>query len=94
MNRIAQQLETGQRLFRLLMTIADRLPHDLVTGLRTRPADGHEAEVAQAIVFAAVAGPVPLTEADIDLLITTIARAGEDTTVAHVVEQCRFAPPA
>jgi len=87
----AQQQAAGRGLFRLLVTLTDRLPQDFVEALRARLAGGHEVEVAQAIVFAAVAGPVPLTERDIDLLIATLAGAGEDTTMALVIERRSFA---
>ncbi|MGW3894018.1 hypothetical protein ACWD6L_02375 [Micromonospora profundi] len=90
-HRSAQQQAAGRELFRLLVTLTDRLPQDFVEELRARLTGGHEVEVAQAIVFAAVAGPVPLTERDIDLLIATLAGAGEDTTMARVIERCSFA---
>ena len=87
---------TATRPFdRLLGRLGGCLCDDFVADLRTRLAEGHVAEVANAVVFAAVAGPVALTGPEIDLLITTLAGHGEDTTMAKTIRragrnrQCR-----
>ncbi|GID32272.1 hypothetical protein [Paractinoplanes brasiliensis] len=76
---------------RLLGDLAGRLPDDFRTELGHRLADGHVIEVAHAIVFAAVASPAALSEAEAGLLISTLADAGEDTGLARAV---RPAEPA
>ncbi|MCO8275553.1 hypothetical protein M1L60_33710 [Actinoplanes sp. TRM 88003] len=78
-------------LCRLLRDLVGRLPDDLRTELGHRLADGHVIEVAHAIVFAALASPAALSEAEAGLLVTMLAEAGEDTGLARAV---RPAEPA
>jgi hypothetical protein len=87
---------TATRHFHQLLSGLDgHLCDDFVADLRTRLAEGHVAEVANAVVFAAVAEPVALTGPEIDLLIATLAGQGENTTMARTIKragrprQCR-----
>lgn len=73
----------------LLGRLGGRLGDDFVADLRARLAGGHVVEVAHAVVFAAVAGPVALTGPEIDLLIGTLARHGENTTMAGTIGRAR-----
>ena len=70
-------------LCRLIRDLSGRLPDDFRAELGHRLADGHVIEVAHAIVFAAVASPTALSQAEAWLLITTLADAGEDTGLAR-----------
>jgi hypothetical protein len=75
----------------LLGSLGGHLCDHFVADLRTRLAEGHVVEVANAVVFAAVATPVALTDAEIDLLITTLAGHGEATAMAETIRRaaCR-----
>ena len=74
-------------LHQLVSGLGGPLCDDFVADLRTRLAGGHVAEVAHAVVFAAVALPVALTGPEIDLLIATLAGHGEDTTMARTIRR-------
>lgn len=50
-------------------------------------------EVAHAIVFAAVARPMALNGTEIELLITTLAGAGEETAMARTIQRAGQTPP-
>ena len=89
-HRMPQPAEVGDELLRLLLSLVGRLPDDLITALRTRLAGNHTVEVAHAIVFAAVAGPVPLADAEADLLIATLAGAGHSTRMAKAVNRAEL----
>jgi hypothetical protein len=78
---------TERDFLRLLDGIVGHLPSELAARLRMRLAGGHVVEVADAVVFAAVAGPVALTGAQIDLLITTLAGAGRETTMVLTIQR-------
>jgi hypothetical protein len=83
------QTVAARRFDQLLGRLGDRLCDDFVADLRTRLTEGHVAEVAKAIVFAAVAGPVALTDPEIDLLIATLAGHGEEPTMAKTIRRSR-----
>ncbi|MBY8874501.1 hypothetical protein K7640_21985 [Micromonospora sp. PLK6-60] len=85
MIRMTQPGEPGTDLFRLLRALAGRLPEELVAALGKRLAGNHPVEVAHAIVFAAVAGPVPLTDSEADVLIATLTAAGQNVGMAKAV---------
>ena len=72
---------------RLLLRMAGRLPDELITEARRWLAGGELVEIAQAVVFAAVAVRVGLTEAEVTLLTETLASAGEDIDALADVER-------
>ncbi|MEU8821861.1 hypothetical protein [Actinoplanes sp. NPDC048796] len=81
----SQHTATDHEFRRFLESLDGRLPAEFVAGLRARMAGGHVAEVAHAVVFAAVAGPTALSDAEIDLLIATLAGADEDATMTQAI---------
>jgi hypothetical protein len=86
-----QHLVPAPHLQQLLGSLGGHLCDDFVADLRARLADGHVVEVANAVVFAAVATPVALTGPEIELLITTLAGHGEATAMAETIRRaaCR-----
>ncbi|MEV4629428.1 hypothetical protein AB0J90_24510 [Micromonospora sp. NPDC049523] len=76
----------------LLLRVAVRLPDGLVTQARQWLAEGRAVEVAQAVVFGAIAGRVALTEADVTLLGGVLAEAGEETEAVDDVPRGMPAP--
>jgi hypothetical protein len=86
-HQLAQRTEAARRLARLLGRVGAHLPADVAAALRTRLAAGHLAEVAHAVVFAAVARTVTLTDPDVDLLIATLAGHGEGTAMAEAINR-------
>lgn len=61
----------------LLLRMAGVVPDDLLSEARTWLAAGESGDVAQALVFAVVAGQFPVTEAEADLLIQELAATGQ-----------------
>jgi len=88
------QTMATRRLDRLLGRLGGHLCDDFVAELRTRLTEGHVTEVANAVVFAAVAEPVALTGPEIDLLIATLAGHGEQTTMAKTIRRSGRDQPA
>ncbi|MFI7604244.1 hypothetical protein ACIBTV_03885 [Micromonospora sp. NPDC049366] len=71
----------------LLLRMSGRLPDELTTAARRWLADGELVEIAQSVLFSALAGRVPMTEGDLSLLSTTLAEAGEDTEALADIER-------
>jgi len=76
---------------RFLESLDGRFPDEFVAGLRARMAGGHRAEVAHAVAFAAIAEATALTDTEIDLLIATLTRAGQETSMAQAIPRPRLA---
>ncbi|WP_250005135.1 hypothetical protein [Actinoplanes sp. M2I2] len=89
----AQHTATTRHLHQLLGSLHGRLCGGFVADLRSRLTGGHVVEVAHAVVFAAVAEAVALTDSDIDLLIATLAGHGEDTAMAETIKRAGRARP-
>ncbi|WP_436535624.1 hypothetical protein [Actinoplanes sp. HUAS TT8] len=71
----------------LLLRAAGRLPDELVATARQWLAAGDVEAVAQAVLFAALAGRVAVTTADADLLAATLRDAGEDPEAVAGLER-------
>ncbi|MEV4495710.1 hypothetical protein AB0J84_08405 [Micromonospora arborensis] len=76
----------------LLLRMSGRLPDELITACRRWLADGELVEIAQAVVFAALAGRVPMTDTDALLLADTLADAEEDTDALSEIERADTDP--
>ncbi|MGI5520035.1 hypothetical protein ACQEUX_03685 [Micromonospora sp. CA-259024] len=76
----------------LLLRMSGRLPDELITVSRRWLSEGEFADIAQAVVFAALAGRLAMTEADAVLLSDTLAEAGEDTEALAEVERAATDP--
>ncbi|MEV4757860.1 hypothetical protein AB0J86_22470 [Micromonospora sp. NPDC049559] len=72
---------------RLLLRLSGRLPDELITSSRRWLAEGEFVEIAQAVLFAALANRVELTEDDVALLSGVLAEAGEDTEPLADIER-------
>jgi len=83
----AQHSESIRQFHRLLERLGSHFCDGFVEDLRTRLVEGHLVEVAQAVVFAAVAEPIDLTDPEADLLIDTLAGQGEDTAMAQTIRR-------
>ncbi|MFG1610227.1 hypothetical protein [Actinoplanes sp. NPDC049265] len=77
----------------LLLRLADRLPDDLTTQARGWLALGRSVEVARAVAFAALAGRIPVSAADCDLLTTTLGTAGDDGGVVAALDRSETSAP-
>lgn len=77
---------------RLLLRMSGRLPDELITASRRWLSEGEFVDIAQAVVFAALAGRLAMTEADAVLLSDTLAEAGEDTEALAEVERAATDP--
>ena len=71
----------------LLLRMAGRLPDELISAARRWLADGELVDVAQSVMFAAMAGRVPVTDADADLLAATLTADGEDAGPLAAIER-------
>ncbi|MFC3499547.1 hypothetical protein ACFOOK_00840 [Micromonospora krabiensis] len=71
----------------LLLRLAGRVPDELVAESRRWLAAGQFVEIAQAVVFAALAGRVEVTPADAGLLADVLTAAGEDTDALGELER-------
>ncbi|MFI7080366.1 hypothetical protein ACIBO1_23980 [Micromonospora sp. NPDC049903] len=80
-------------LHHLLLRLDGRLPDDLVSEARTWLADGLALDVAQAIVFTALTGDVPLTATDAAVLSETLSAGGTDTAALAEVRRADGPPP-
>ncbi|MFI6785126.1 hypothetical protein [Micromonospora sp. NPDC050276] len=76
----------------LLLRMSGRLPDELITAARRWLSEGEFVDIAQAVVFAALAGRLAMTEADAVLLSDTLAEAGEDTEALAEVERVATDP--
>ncbi|MEU4339269.1 hypothetical protein AB0F59_32250 [Micromonospora lupini] len=63
---------------RMLLRLSGRLPDELISTSRRWLAEGELVEIAQAVLFAALANRVEMTEDDVALLHVVLAAAGED----------------
>ncbi|MEU4556219.1 hypothetical protein [Micromonospora violae] len=71
----------------LLLRMSGRLPDELTTAARRWLAEGEFVEIAQAVLFAALASRLPMTEGDLSLLSATLVAAGEDTEALADIER-------
>lgn len=78
---------------RLLWRFAGRVPDELVSEARQWLAEGLVVEIAQAVVFAALAGRLPVTATDAGLLADTLTDAGQDADVLADLEISEVDPP-
>ncbi|WP_157562767.1 hypothetical protein [Micromonospora chokoriensis] len=71
----------------LLLRMSGRLPDELTTAARRWLAEGEFVEIAQAVLFSALAARLPMTEGDLSLLSATLVEAGEDTEALADIER-------
>ncbi len=76
----------------LLLRMSGRLPDELITACRRWLAQGEFVEIAQGILFAALAGQVTMTDPDVALLAGTLAEAGEDTEALADIQRAVTEP--
>ncbi|MFI6763799.1 hypothetical protein ACIBF5_32220 [Micromonospora sp. NPDC050417] len=76
----------------LLLRMSGRLPDELITASRRWLSEGEFVDIAQAVVFAALAGRLAMTEADVALLSDALAEAGEDTEALADLERAATDP--
>jgi hypothetical protein len=76
----------------LLLRMAGRLPDELIAEARRWLAGGELVEIAQAVVFAALAGRIVVTELDAALLADTLTAAGEDADALADIERSEADP--
>ncbi|MCK9896345.1 hypothetical protein [Frankia sp. AgB32] len=74
------------RWHQLLLSLAGRLPDDLVSEARAWLAAGLRLDVAQAIAFAVTAGNVSVGAAELLLVRAELATAGHDTDIAAALD--------
>jgi hypothetical protein len=70
----------------LLLRMAGSVPDDLISEARTWLADGQQADVAQALAFAALTNRIPVSAADADLLTAELVADGQDTDALSDLE--------
>ncbi|MEU6206773.1 hypothetical protein ABZ814_24675 [Micromonospora musae] len=76
----------------LLLRMAGRLPDELIAEARRWLVAGELVEIAQAVVFAALAARVAVTEAEAALLAEALAAAGEDVEALADLERSEADP--
>ncbi|MEU4339254.1 hypothetical protein AB0F59_32175 [Micromonospora lupini] len=76
----------------LLLRMSGRLPDGLICACRRWLAEGEIVEIAQAVLFGALAGRVPMTDDDAHLLSGTLADAGEETDALADIERVLIDP--
>ncbi|RKR86733.1 hypothetical protein BDK92_0998 [Micromonospora pisi] len=76
----------------LLLRMSGRLPDELIAACRRWLAEGEFVEIAQAVVFAVLAGRVPMTDTDALLLADTLTDAGEDSDALAEIERAVVDP--
>jgi hypothetical protein len=69
----------------MLLTLAGRLPDDLITQCRDQLADGAFGELAQAITFAVLSADLTVTTAEAQTLTALLAEAGGDESALGTV---------
>lgn len=71
-------MDVAEAYHHLLLRMAGRLPDELISMARRWLAAGELVDIAQSVLFAALAGRVAVTDADAELLSATLTAAGED----------------
>lgn len=71
----------------LLLRMSGRLPDELTAAARRWLAEGEFVEIAQAVLFSALAARLPMTEGDVSLLSATLVAAGEDVEALSDIER-------
>ena len=61
---------------RLLLRLSGRMPDELITTCRGWQADGEYVQIAQAVLFAALANRVEMSDGDVALLTVALAWGG------------------
>jgi hypothetical protein len=70
----------------VLLRMAGTVPDDLISEARDWLADGHRADVAQALAFAVAASRVPVPPADLALIRQELTASGQDTQMLADLE--------
>ncbi|MGW0436574.1 hypothetical protein ACWDV4_29005 [Micromonospora sp. NPDC003197] len=84
--------ERSAAFHQLLLRMAGRLPDELITEARRWLVAGEFVEIVQAVVFAALAGRVTVTEADAELLADVLTAADEDVEALAELERSEADP--
>ncbi|WP_165521918.1 hypothetical protein [Micromonospora zingiberis] len=85
MSEAAENSSSRAQWHRLLLSLAGRLPDEVVAQSRTWLADGRTVETAQAVVLAALAHQVGVTDHEATLLAAALGAAGEDTRMVAAI---------
>lgn len=92
MTRIGEVRQEQAAFHQLLLRMAGRLPDELIAEARRWLAADELVEIAQAVVFAALAARVAVTEAEAALLADTLTAAGEDVEALADLERSEADP--
>jgi hypothetical protein len=70
----------------MLLRLAGTLPDDLMSQARTWLADGRQADIARAVVYAALLQRLPLLEEDLSVLGAVLVEAGADVSALAMID--------